>query len=362
MIYYSTSKAKFLQLIRERLTYASREDDGCLISLQKFENYEIFSKVLRGSESKVGWIQKYNLECSPSTRNRHKKKQPVFDLVLHGAVKIKLDGQKITKDMIEMPSFDDLMDNDFRFYDITACLVVTFPKEFQKISEDKTALFDLSNLNHIQALNRKIKNLIVGAEKFEAPQSVNIFKNYQIEKRKPKISPEQAERQYQKKLKLWEKEFKKDPTTPLEKPKRSIPSKHEWTVCLSMEAKETIAKALKGLMIAYDRRHTYPNGEAGFLAEVDRVHNFISKYSGHRGVRSDIGNVYSDFKKHFSRHTKGLSVDSAFKGHVLTLKYVGQMGDEYKKWEFGNTFHKTDCLELMLLRAGDYFQSDFYIG
>lgn len=86
MIYYSTTKSKFLQLLRERFTYASRENDGCLVAPHFFKSYEDCKKMLSGTESKQGWIDRYNLEISPSTRYRHKKEKPVFDLVLFGTV------------------------------------------------------------------------------------------------------------------------------------------------------------------------------------------------------------------------------------------------------------------------------------
>ena len=152
MIYYSTTKSKFLQLLRERFTYASRENDGCLVASHFFKSYEDCKKMLSGTESKQGWINRYNLETSPSTRNRHKKEKPVFDLVLFGAVNSDFD-----RELIELPDLENLGNNDFSMCKIWACLVVTFPKHFYKIKENGTALYDLSNAGHIDQINKRIK-------------------------------------------------------------------------------------------------------------------------------------------------------------------------------------------------------------
>lgn len=345
MIYYSTTKSKFLQLLRERFTYASRENDGCLVASHFFKSYEDCKKMLRGTESKQGWIERYNLEISPSTRNRHKKEKPVFDFVLFGAVNSDFD-----RELIELPDLENLENNDFSMCKIWACLVVTFPKHFYKIKESGTALYDLSNAGHIDQINKRIKATIPNAERFKDIRGMTVFDNYMFEKRKPKITDKQAERAYQKKLREWEKEFAQNPDTCNKKPKKSTPSKHEWTVCLSDKAKQTIKDSLDHLIHIYKQHQDKPEI---FVKNVDRIHGFISKYNGHRGVRSDIGHLYRNFRVEFEdKHLK--SLDLVLQGHNLNLNYMGQLKDEYKHWG-GNNFHKKDNLELMLIRAKDNF-------
>lgn len=345
MIYYSTTKSKFIQLLRERFTYASRENDGCLVASHFFKSYADCKKMLSGTESKEGWIDRYNLEMSASTRNRHKKKKPVFDLVLFSAVNSDFD-----RELIELPDLEKLENNDFSMCRIWACLVVTFPKDFYKIKESGTALYDLSNDRHIDKINKKIKAEIPHAEWFKDVRGVSIFENYCIEKRKPKITDKQAERAFQKKLKEWENESAQNPDIINKKPKKSTISKHEWTVCLSDKAKQTIRESLNHLIHIYKQSQDKPEM---FLNNVDRVHGFISKYVGHRGVRSDIGHLYRNFRAEFEAEYSR-SLDLVLQGHTLSLNYIGQMKDEYKKWG-GNQFHKKDNLELMLLRAKDSF-------
>lgn len=354
MIYYSTTRSKFLQLIRERVTYASASNDVCLATVLTFEDAYTFMKILRGDGLKRGWNERYNLEASASTRNRHKKIGPVFDLVLYASVKYKKNSVVITRDDFEIPYFPNLDNNDYSFYDITACLTVTMPKAFIKIEPEKTALFDLSNRQHLNEINKRIKKIVKNAEYFDVIQNLTFLDHYIIEKRNPKVSLEQAEKKYQKALRAWEKEFSKNPEIADKKPKRSSVSKHEWTVCLSPIARAKVSTALKGLIIAYDKRNTYPNKELGFLKEVDRVHGFISKYCGHRGVRSDIGREYALFKKAFAKHTQGKKLESVLGNHVLKLGYVSQLKEEYKNWG-GSTFYDQDSIELMMLRAGDNF-------
>ena len=65
---------------------------------------------------------------------------------------------------------------------------------------------------------------------------------------------------------------------------------------------------------------------------------------------------YALFKKTFAQHTQGKKLESVLGNHVLKLGYVAQLKDEYKNWG-GSTFYADDCLELMLLRAGDNFMS-----
>ena len=139
--------------------------------------------MLSGTENKQGWINRYNLETSPSTRNRHKKEKPVFDLVLFGAVNSDFD-----RELIELPDLENLGNNDFSMCKIWACLVVTFPKHFYKIKENGTALYDLSNAGHIDQINKRIKAKIPNAERFRDIRGMTVFDTYMFEKRKPKIT------------------------------------------------------------------------------------------------------------------------------------------------------------------------------
>lgn len=345
LIYYTTTKSKFLQVLRERFTYASRENDGCLVYSQTFNSYKNLVPILRGTENKQGWIERYNLESSPSTRNRHKKNKPVFDMVMLGEVK-----NGIKREEIEIPDFYDLTNNDFEMCNIHVCLVVTFPQDFYRVQEGKSALFDLFNQSHIDQVNKRIKKLIPNAEKFITINNIYVFKNYTIEKRKPKINSKQAENEYRRKLKRWEIEFAQSPETAGKKPKKSTPSQHEWTICLSAHAKKTIEDSLSHLVHLYEKE----DKRSLFLTNVDRIHGFISKYNGHRGVRSDIGEQYGQFRRNFARTIKGVTLDEALQGHTLTLSYMGQLKDEYRNWG-GNGFYDRDNLELMLLRAKDNY-------
>ena len=354
MIYYSTTKAKFLQLIRERFTYAEANGDTCFLSYHIFDHYQDALRVIRGKESKKGWTDRYNLEASASTRHRHKKRSPVFDLILMASVKADSEpvkyslqnGYWVTADDV---NFQDLDKNHFEDVSITACLVVTIPKPFLVIEQGKPALFDTRNEKHIAEINKRLKRLITGAERFSHPKNVEILKHYKIAKRKAKLSPEKAEAKYQKELKIWEKEFAKDPENAEDKPKKTSVPQQEWTVCLSDSALKTVSSALDGLTLSYQKNKRLPNGITIFLSDVDRVHGFLSKYIGHRGVRSDIGREYTVFRREFRAQCKS-KFDDVVGEHILKLMYLGQLKDEYKHWEFAH-YHPKDSLELMMLRA-----------
>ncbi|WP_180048581.1 MULTISPECIES: hypothetical protein [unclassified Acinetobacter] len=348
MIYYSTTKAKFLQLVRERFTYAEANGEVCLISYHEFHHYQDALRVIRGRESKKGWIERYNLEASASTRHRHKKTQPVFDLVLMASVKSESEPVKYNlannlRVTVTDISFDHLERNHFEDVRITACLVVTIPKSFLVIEHGKPALFDIKNQDHVSEINKKLKALIPNVERFNTPVKTVLLKNYKILKRGAKITPEKAEAKYQRELKAWEKEFARNPETAGNKPKKTSVPMQEWTVCLSEGALNTIRDALNGLILTYQGKKNL------FLKDVDRVHGFLSKYVGHRGVRSDIGREYGVFRRTF-KNKCGKDLDKALDSHTLKLGYFGQLKDEYKHWEYAH-FYPKDNLELMMLRS-----------
>lgn len=343
-----------MQLVRERFTYAEANGDTCLFSYYIFDHYQDVLRIIRGKESKKGWIDRYNLEASASTRHRHKKSSPVFDLILMASVKADSEPVKyslqnrcwVTADDV---NFQDLAKNHFEDVSITVCLVATIPKPFLLIEQGKPALFDTKNEKHVAEINKRLKSFITGAERFSHPQNIEILKHYKIAKRKAKLSPEKAEAKYQKDLRIWEKEFARDPENARDKPKKTSVSKQEWTVCLSDSALKTVRSALDGLTLSYQKNKKLPNGTSIFLNDVDRVHGFLSKYIGHRGVRSDIGREYTVFRRDFRAKCKN-KLDALVGEHTLKLNYLGQLKDEYKHWEFAHN-HPKDNLELMMLRA-----------
>ena len=334
--------------MRERFTYAEANGEHCLISYHVFDHYQDALRVLRGRDLKKGWIGRYNLEASPSTRHRHKKTQPVFDLVLLASVKAESEPVKYNlANNLRLTAadinFQNLENNHFEDMRITACLIVTIPDSFLVIEQGKPALFDFKCEKHVQEINKRLKTLITGAERFEVPKKVSLLKHYKIIKKASKLTPEKAEAKYQRQLKAWEKEFARNPENAGNKPKLSNVSKQEWTVCLSESALETIRDALNGLIL------TYQNNKALFLRNADRVHGFLAKYAGHRGVRADIGREYGVFRRTFRRKCK-TKLDDALDSHALKLGYFGQLKDEYKHWEYSH-YHPKDNLELMMLRS-----------
>lgn len=83
------------------------------------------------------------------------------------------------------------------------------------------------------------------------------------------------------------------------------------TVCLSDKAKQKIKDSLDHLIHIYGQYKDKPE----VFNNVDRIHGFMSKYNGHRGVRSDIG-IYTETLKLSLKTNISKALSLFFKGIV----------------------------------------------